>query len=103
MQILDKKLRIKLELGWFILSDLIKPGDKFIASIHNLGCITSKQKEVIEKQPSSEQMKKLLEIMSHKSLLHVNMFINCLPDAARLRILSLIDDTAAGNAIILIV
>jgi hypothetical protein len=77
-------------------------GDKLIPEIHNIGCITSRQKDVIEKQPLSQQIKKLFEIMSHKSQLHVDMFISCLPEAARLRVLSLTDDAAAGNAIILL-
>lgn len=34
--------------------------------------------------------------MSRKSLLHMDKFISCLPEASRLRVLSLMDDSATG-------
>jgi Mg/Co/Ni transporter MgtE len=100
MQILDKKQRMRLQLNWQSISDLIEPNDGFIDELHTKNCITSRQREALEKQPSSQQIKKLVELISIKSLADVDTFINCLPQAARNRVLSLMNDDNTGNIIV---
>ena len=100
MQILNKKQRMKLQFNWQSISDLIEPGDGFIDELHSKNCITSRQREVLEKQPSTQQIKKLVEMISIKSLADVDKFINCLPQAARNRVSSLINDDDTGNDIV---
>ena len=101
MQILDKKQRMRLQLNWQSISDLIEPGvDGFIDELHTKNCITSRQREVLEKQPSSQQIKKLAEMISVKSIADVDKFINCLPQAAQNHVLSLMNDDDTGNVIV---
>ena len=100
MQILNKKQRMKLQFNWQSISDLIEPGDGFIDELHSKNCITSRQREVLEKQQSSQKIKKLVEMISVKSLADVDKFINCLPQVAHNHVLSLMNDDDTGNVIV---
>ncbi len=102
MQTLDKKLRIRLEFNWQSLSQLIKSNEELMTELHKTGCITFRQREVIEKQPSSQQIKKLMEIMSRKSVAYFDKFISCLPEAAKLRVRSPMENVVfPGNVLVL--
>ena len=96
VQILSIKQRMRLQRNWHV----IEPGDGFIDELHAKNCITSRQREILENQPSSERIRKLLEMISIKSLADVDKFINCLPQAAQNHVLSLMNDDDTGNVIV---
>jgi hypothetical protein len=96
MQTLDREQRKRLVFNWQSLSELFEPDRRLMSELHAKGCITARQREVLEKQQSSQQIKKLLEILSTKSLAQVDVFISCLPEAAQLFIRSLVNNTT-GN------
>ena len=100
MQTLDRKQRKRLVFNWQSLSELFEPDRKLISELHTKGCITSRQREILEKQQSSQQIRKLMEILSIKSLAHVDVFISCLPEAAQVCVRSLVNDTTGNVKII---
>ena len=96
MQTLDRKQRKRLVFNWQSVSELFEADHRLISELHAKGCITSRQQEILEKQQSSHQIRKLMEILSTKSLAHVDVFISCLPETAQLCVRSLMNDTT-GN------
>jgi hypothetical protein len=95
MQSLGKKQRKSLELNWQSVSELIEHADDVINELHMKTCITTRQLNTLKKQPPSLRIKKLLEILSRKSLAIIDVFVGCLPDTVRLHVLSLLN--TSGN------
>jgi hypothetical protein len=96
MQSLGKKQRKSLELNWQSVSELIEHADDLINELHIKTCITTRQLNTLKKQPPSLWIKKLLEIVSRKSLAIIDVFVDCLPETVRLHVLSLLENTS-GN------
>jgi hypothetical protein len=90
---LSTKQRTSLETNWHSLVQLMTPVGEKIGELHAVGCITSRQRDILEKQPSPLRVKRLIEIMSHKSLTDVGFFIRCMPEAVQHGILNLINDS----------
>ena len=96
MQTLDRKQRKRLVFNWQSVSELFEADHRLISELHAKGCITSRQQEILEKQQSCHQIRKLMEILPTKSLAHVDVFISCLPETAQLCVRSLMNDIT-GN------
>jgi hypothetical protein len=96
MQILDKNQRQNLEFHWQSISELIENVDELITKLHSETCITTRQLHTIKKQHPSLQTKKLLEILTRKSVGVFDVFVGCLPDTVRHRVESLLQNTT-GN------
>jgi hypothetical protein len=96
MRMLDKKQRQNLEFNWQSTSNLIDNVDELISKLHSETCITTRQLHTIKKQPPLLQTKKLLEILSRKSVAVADVFVSCLSDIARHHVLSLLKITP-GN------
>lgn len=78
------------------LMDVIMSADGLINSLHAGGCITSRQREVLDRQSFSERTEKLLDLLTRESLADLDIFISCLPETAQHRVLCLIN-ASAGN------
>ena len=100
MQTLDRKQRMRLIFNWQLSSELFEPDRRLISELHDKSCITSREREVLEKQQSSHQIRKLMEILSTKSVAQVDVFISCLPEAAQLSVRTLMNDTTGNVKII---
>jgi hypothetical protein len=96
MQILDKKQRQNLEFNWQSTSELIENVDELINELLTRTCITTRQFHTIKKQLPSLKVKKLLEILTRKSVEVFDVFVGCLPDTARYYVESLLKNTS-GN------
>jgi hypothetical protein len=96
MQTLNKKQRRSLELYWQSVTELNDHADDLISALHMKACITTRQLNTLKKQPQLLQMKKLLEILSRKSIAVIDVFVGCLPDKVQHHVLSLLKNTS-GN------
>jgi hypothetical protein len=96
MQILDKNQRKILEFNWQSISELMENVDKLISKLYTEACITTRQLHTIKKLPTLLQTKKLLEILTRKSIGAFNVFVGCLPLTARHHVASLLQNTT-GN------
>lgn len=84
MQTLNKRQRKRLRTDWQLLTELTDcQADELITKLRGSGCLTERQVQVIEKQSSSMQIKKLLDILSRKGLPVVDSFISCLPETTQ--------------------
>jgi hypothetical protein len=94
---LSKRQRKNLEMNRRTLTEIITSVDGLIDALHDRGCITSRQRQVLERTGSaSGQTDKLLQLLSRKSFADVERFIGCLPEAVRHRVLCLMNETS-GN------
>lgn len=91
LQTLDKRQRKVLEFNWHSLMELIPSDCGLITELHAKGCITSRQQMVLRTQSSTQRIESLLELIVRKSLASLDIFISCLPDATRHRMIPLMN------------
>jgi uncharacterized membrane-anchored protein YjiN (DUF445 family) len=83
-------------LNWQSVSELIEHADDLISELQVKTCITTRQTDTIQKQPPSLRIKKLLEILSRKSMAVIDDFVGCLPVTVQSHVLNLLENTT-GN------
>lgn len=93
---LDKVLVERLRANWQELAAVLVSEGGMVGEMYAKGCVSRYQRLVIEEQLTSQRNKKLLEIMSRKSVEAFDIFVECLQGTNQHPVLYLFNHTA-GN------
>ena len=95
---LDKGLLNRIQVNWATLTELISLEDGLLDMIYAKRCITNAQRLSIEGAGDYlKKNKRLLEIMSRKSLADFNHFVVCLQDTQQGHVASFLLSENAGK------
>ena len=93
----DQQLN-RIKVNWPSLTQLITLEGGLVAELYAINCITNIQKKSIESAGNDvDQNKRLLEIMSRKSVADFNRFIECLQDTQQGHVASCLLTEDAGK------
>lgn len=101
LQPLDDVHRQRLDSNWQKLLTLIDVTGGLVGEMFTRGCISRRQKLVIERQPAFDSTRKLLDIVSRKSLASFDIFVKCLEETNQ-RPVAILLSSNAGNIVRLI-
>jgi len=100
---LDEERRSKLQSKYRELVDNIDLSGGLLDHLKSCGCITKQQMDAVEKMNSSaEKNRKLLDILTRRSVAHYKKFVDCLHDTEHSSLAHILkDDTGKRKGLIL--
>ena len=96
---LDEQLLNRIEVNWTSLTELITLEGGLVAELYAKSCITNIQRKSIQSAGNDvDQNKRLLEIMSRKSVADFNRFVECLQKTQQGHVAAILLTQDAGTS-----
>jgi len=94
VQPLDERRRSKLQLKYCELVEYISLSGDLLIDMMSSGCITRQQMEAVKEVNLSpaEKKRKLLDILTRRSIAHYKIFVNCLRRSGHILLANNLED-----------